>query len=366
MARRFRRIASLALFAAALIAPDRAALAEDAQIESHAALLVGAAVEGLTPRATLGHAVWSLVPAGEGEPVLAVRIEIEIPDQKIRATVTIRNDAGAQGAQTLDFAAVFDESADIAGLSDIGMPKLRDAGDETGTTLAGIRTKVGANHYRVALSGADGDAAHNRALLARRGWIDFPLRLSDDRVARLTVEKDGADDRLLSLALAAPAVASLSPPVASHQKFDVWEKNPGGDGPGGAASAKAASEIPVLMRNGMVIAQASINDALTLDFVIDSGASTVVVPADVLDGMMRAGTVVHDDLLGKKNFRLADGSIVASQTFRIRMLRIGDRQIENVVAGVSKAKGPLLLGQSILGRFRSWSIDNERYLLVLK
>ena len=48
------------------------------------------------------------------------------------------------------------------------------------------------------------------------------------------------------------------------------------------------------------------------------------------------------------------------------MLRIGDRQIENVMAGVSKAKGPLLLGQSYLGRFRSWSIDNERYLLVLK
>jgi clan AA aspartic protease (TIGR02281 family) len=369
VARRLPKIAMLALFAGAPVAPERAAFAEEAPIESRAALLVGVAGEGLNPRTTLGHAVWSLVPAGEGQPVPAVRIEIEIPDQKIRATVTIRRnaDASVQASQTLDFAAVFAEGADITGVADIGVPQLRDAGEESGSTLAGVRTKVGANHYLVALSGEGSEAAHNLALFAKRRWIDFPLRLSDDRIAKLTVEKDGADDRLLTLALAASAVASQSPPVENNRKFKVSERTKSdGDQTNGSASGDDAPGIPVLMRNGMFVAQASINNALTLDFIIDSGAASVVIPADVLDGMMRAGTVVHEDLLGKTNFRLADGSIVPAQIFRIRILRVGNRQIENVVAGVTKAKGPLLLGQSFLGRFRSWSIDNENHLLVLK
>jgi clan AA aspartic protease (TIGR02281 family) len=369
VARRLPRIAMLALFVGAPIALERAAFAGEAPIESRAALLVGVTGEGLKPRTTLGHAVWSLVPAGEGQPVPAVRIEIEIPDQKIHATVTIRNgaDAGVQASQTIDFAAVFAEGAAIAGVADVGVPQLRDASEASGEPLAGVRTKVGANHYLVALSGADREAAQNRTLLAKRGWIDFPLQLSDGRIAKLAVEKDGGGDRLLTLALAASAVASQSPPVQNYRKFRFSEKvKSDRDEPNGSASGDDASEIPVLMRNGMFVAQGSINNGLTLDFIIDSGATSVVIPADVLDSMMEAGTVVHEDLLGKKNFRLADGSIVPGETFRIRILRVGNRQMENVVAGVTKAKGPLLLGQSFLGRFRSWSIDNEHHLLVLK
>jgi predicted aspartyl protease len=39
--------------------------------------------------------------------------------------------------------------------------------------------------------------------------------------------------------------------------------------------------------------------------------------------------------------------------------------IENVTGSVASAAGELLLGQSFLGRFRSWSIDNAKQALVL-
>jgi hypothetical protein len=35
------------------------------------------------------------------------------------------------------------------------------------------------------------------------------------------------------------------------------------------------------------------------------------------------------------------------------------RTVENVKGRVAPAQGDLLLGQSFLGRFRSWSIDNK-------
>ena len=56
---------------------------------------------------------------------------------------------------------------------------------------------------------------------------------------------------------------------------------------------------------------------------------------------------------------------VPSTTFRIRLLRVGDR-LENVTAGTTSASGEPLLGQSFLSRFRSWSIDNRRGVLVLE
>jgi hypothetical protein len=40
--------------------------------------------------------------------------------------------------------------------------------------------------------------------------------------------------------------------------------------------------------------------------------------------------------------------------------------LENVTASVTAAAGDPLLGQSFLHRFRSWSIDNARGLLVLE
>ena len=63
--------------------------------------------------------------------------------------------------------------------------------------------------------------------------------------------------------------------------------------------------------------------------------------------------------------RRADGSTVPSTTFRIRSLTMNNVVIENVKGSVADVKGELLLGQSFLSRFKSWSIDNAKQALVL-
>jgi clan AA aspartic protease (TIGR02281 family) len=114
-------------------------------------------------------------------------------------------------------------------------------------------------------------------------------------------------------------------------------------------------EVPVL-----------INNAIMLDFVIDSGASDVSVPADVVMTLMRTGTLGKTDFLGTQTYTLADGSTVPSPTFRIRSLTVGNKVVENVVASVAPPQGSLLLGQSFLNRFKSWSIDDDKKVLVLE
>ena len=76
--------------------------------------------------------------------------------------------------------------------------------------------------------------------------------------------------------------------------------------------------------------------------------------------------MLHSDFIGTKTYRLADGSTVPSTTFRVRSLTIGNSiVIENVTGNIAPVRGHLLLGQSFLSRFKSWSIDNAKQALVL-
>jgi clan AA aspartic protease (TIGR02281 family) len=139
-------------------------------------------------------------------------------------------------------------------------------------------------------------------------------------------------------------------------------------GPTNPASQRGPgkSQIPLKQLGGTFVISVTINNALQLAFIIDSGASDVSIPADVVLTLVRAGTITDTDFLGKRLYRLADGSTVPSQTFRIRSLTVGDRTLENVTGSVASASASLLLGQSFLSRFRSWSIDNQRMVLMLE
>jgi clan AA aspartic protease (TIGR02281 family) len=116
---------------------------------------------------------------------------------------------------------------------------------------------------------------------------------------------------------------------------------------------------------GTFVVPVRINDQITLKFVIDSGASDVSVPADVVTTLLRTGTITDADFLGTQKYRMADGSTVPSQQFVIHSLKVGDRTLNDVTGSIAPVAGSLLLGQSFLHRFKSWSIDNQREALIL-
>jgi clan AA aspartic protease (TIGR02281 family) len=117
-------------------------------------------------------------------------------------------------------------------------------------------------------------------------------------------------------------------------------------------------------RGGIYAVPVTINNSITLDFVIDSGAADVTIPSNVVMALMKSGTLLHSDFLTDRTYTLADGSKMPSTTIRIRSLKLGDIVVENVRASVSPLSGALLLGQSFLGRLKSWSVDNEKHIFV--
>jgi uncharacterized protein/predicted aspartyl protease len=172
--------------------------------------------------------------------------------------------------------------------------------------------------------------------------------VGDDDARILEMQIASAADQPVSpsstlAALPAPQPGGTSPPVAASQENEV-----------GLTEAGGTFHVPV-----------RINDALTLNFTVDSGASDVLIPADVMLTLVRTGTLGQADFIGKKTYQLADGTELPSMTFTLRELRVGNHRLANVQASVGRVEGGLLLGQSFLSRFKSWTFDNGRHVLIL-
>jgi clan AA aspartic protease (TIGR02281 family) len=131
-------------------------------------------------------------------------------------------------------------------------------------------------------------------------------------------------------------------------------------------SAANAKEIPLTRRDGTFLVSVTINGAPPVDFYLDSGSADVSVPAYLFEALKNAGAIRPDDVGGSETYMMANGAPKKSTLFRIRSLKVGSVVLENVRGSVSEYAGPPLLGMSFLGRFGSWSVDNDRSVLVLK
>jgi hypothetical protein len=108
-----------------------------------------------------------------------------------------------------------------------------------------------------------------------------------------------------------------------------------------------------------------VNEKTVLRFTLDSASSDVSISENVFSRLMRSGALDPADMIDTQNYRLANGTEQKSPRFRFRSLRIGNVELHDVIGSIVTEDGDLLLGQSFLSRLKSWSIDNERHLLLL-
>jgi predicted aspartyl protease len=125
--------------------------------------------------------------------------------------------------------------------------------------------------------------------------------------------------------------------------------------------------IPLTRSGGVYRIFAVVNGSYRGEFVLDSGASDVSLSQSFLRVLVDSGTVTRADLGPIQHYRLADGRTVPSQTFHLRSIQVGDKIASNVLGSVAQGEdADMLLGQSFLRHFKSWSIDNTRHALVLE
>ena len=108
-------------------------------------------------------------------------------------------------------------------------------------------------------------------------------------------------------------------------------------------------------------------NGLQLKFVFDTGASNVSISSVEAAFMLKNGYLKEEDIKGKEYFSTATGEIREGAKLNLREIKIGEAILKNVEASVvQNQQAPLLLGQSVLERFGTITIDNINSKLVIK
>ncbi len=144
---------------------------------------------------------------------------------------------------------------------------------------------------------------------------------------------------------------------------------PAGDGDAAQPNYRqpATTEVPLRRdRYGTFTLLATLNGTTILPLTLDTGASNVTIPENIATELMRNGSLTPADYVGDAVSTLADGSKSRDTLYTLRSITVGGRTVTDVTCSVGDEGSSLLLGQSFLQKFASWSIDNVRGVLVLK
>lgn len=123
--------------------------------------------------------------------------------------------------------------------------------------------------------------------------------------------------------------------------------------------------IPFTEQGGVKLIDVTVNRQFTVKMILDSGCSGTLISIAEAKYLYEKGCITQDDILGTTQSQIADGSIVENMVINLRELVIGDQiSCANVTATVSSnAQAPLLLGNEVLNRAPSYSVDNENKLI---
>jgi aspartyl protease family protein len=102
-------------------------------------------------------------------------------------------------------------------------------------------------------------------------------------------------------------------------------------------------------------------NGITLNMIFDTGASSTCITLAEANYLYDKGSLTDDDLLGETQYQTADGNLSVGLRINLREVSIGDNitmhNIEALV--VENQQAPLLLGQSVMKRFKEISVDRE-------
>jgi hypothetical protein len=173
------------------------------QVAARAAMLVASPDDPQKPVVNLGSTVWSTIPPAPGQPAtIAVKADADIPDLKMRATMTLRKNADPtlQATHTIDLKFSFTDGAPITGFKEAGPPQMRKQDSTADEALTAVIAKISDVYFLIGLANGQQNVARNLDLMQTRAWFDFPLLLNDNRIAKLVFQKSPEGEAMLAKA----------------------------------------------------------------------------------------------------------------------------------------------------------------------
>lgn len=125
--------------------------------------------------------------------------------------------------------------------------------------------------------------------------------------------------------------------------------------------------VPFVEKDGVKFVKVKVN-GLDFEMIFDTGCSSTLISIAEACYLYEKGYLTDDDYLGKSKSTVADGRIVNNMVFNLKEVVIDNKiRCRNVTAIVSSnTNSPLLLGNEVLDRVASYTIDNERRIINFK
>lgn len=134
--------------------------------------------------------------------------------------------------------------------------------------------------------------------------------------------------------------------IAKNQNGDRRERKVGGH-----------TKVSMRKEGGVYLVPIIVN-GLSLDFIFDTGASSICLSSAEALVMLKQGHISEEDIVGQTKFQDATGGVSVGTVILLRSVQIGDITLENVEATVvDNIQAPLLLGQTALAKFGKVTID---------
>lgn len=107
-------------------------------------------------------------------------------------------------------------------------------------------------------------------------------------------------------------------------------------------------------------------NGLPLDFIFDTGASSVTLSRKQAQFMLRNGYLSRSDIIGSSSYQTASGDIATGMVIKLKKIEISGLVLNNVEATIINSdSAPLLLGQSALSKLGKIQIDYRNSTLTI-
>ncbi len=162
---------------------------------------------------------------------------------------------------------------------------------------------------------------------------------------------------LCGLSACSSSQPKTSIPYVSYSDDDEWDEY---------TSADIVS-IPYQECDGVKTIKVRLN-GMAVDMIFDTGCSGTLISLAEARYMYSRGLLTDDDILGTSHSQIADGSIVENMVINLDRIVIDEKlSCSNVQATVClNNEAPLLLGNEVLNRVASYTIDNENKVIKFK
>ena len=122
--------------------------------------------------------------------------------------------------------------------------------------------------------------------------------------------------------------------------------------------------VPFKEQSGVKFVKVSVN-GFGFEMIFDTGCSGTLISIAEAKYLYDKGYLTAEDYIGQSQSQIADGSIVENMKFNIKEIVIDNKiRCPNVIATVSSnVNAPLLLGNEVLNRVASYTIDNQNHTI---